>query len=346
MGQPIANTLAIESKLNNMKKILMVILTVNCLLFLKAQNVGINNAGAAPHSSAMLDINSTTKGMLTPRMTSTQRAAIVSPAEGLIVYDTNTKSFWYYNNSIWNEIPKGNFSLPYAGATASLTKVFSIGNTNTSVGSVAIYGLNSNIGSGYGINNTAGVWGDNSDGYGIYGTSNNGNGVYGISSQNHGIFGTSGNSQSAGVYGAHFSNGTGVLGLVISGGVGVHGQAHGTSGKAAVFEITDDSNTDTLMKLVYKGIGNGLVMDFSNSANTNHAISVFNQGYGSAIHAKSNKGVTALFESDNNGYSGNEVVQIIQNGFTGSLLKLHHNNTNNLNEAAFIHNSGKGNTLK
>jgi hypothetical protein len=63
--------------------------------------MGVNSTGAAPASSAMLDISSTTKGLLTPRMTTAQRNAIVSPATGLTVYDLTTLSFWTFNGSLW-----------------------------------------------------------------------------------------------------------------------------------------------------------------------------------------------------------------------------------------------------
>ena len=52
----------------------------------------------------MLDVKSTTKGVLIPRMTSTERSAISSPATGLMVFDNTTISFWYYDGSQWAEI--------------------------------------------------------------------------------------------------------------------------------------------------------------------------------------------------------------------------------------------------
>jgi hypothetical protein len=51
--------------------------------------VGINADSSAPDNSAMLDVRSTTKGALLPRLTFVQRNAIVNPAEGLMVYCTN-----------------------------------------------------------------------------------------------------------------------------------------------------------------------------------------------------------------------------------------------------------------
>lgn len=62
---------------------------------------GIKADGTAPDASAQLEVQSTEKGMLVPRMTTAQRQAIPSPATGLLVYDTNSQSFWYYNGTEW-----------------------------------------------------------------------------------------------------------------------------------------------------------------------------------------------------------------------------------------------------
>jgi hypothetical protein len=69
---------------------------------LNAQSVGINTDGSAPDNSAMLDVSSTTKGILVPRMTAVQRVAISSPAQGLLIFQTDgTSGFYYYNGSAW-----------------------------------------------------------------------------------------------------------------------------------------------------------------------------------------------------------------------------------------------------
>ena len=63
-------------------------------------HIGINNQ--SPDASAALDIASTTSGVLIPRMTETQRDAITSPATGLMIYQTdNTTGFYYYDGSNW-----------------------------------------------------------------------------------------------------------------------------------------------------------------------------------------------------------------------------------------------------
>ncbi len=69
----------------------------NCVI----SQVSINNTGAAPDSSAMLDVTSTNRGFLPPRMSHSAILAINSPAEGLIVYDSTLHKPLYYNGSQW-----------------------------------------------------------------------------------------------------------------------------------------------------------------------------------------------------------------------------------------------------
>ncbi len=74
-----------------------------------AQNVAINTTGNPASASAILDISSQDKGILIPRMTTSERLAISNPAQGLMAFDTNTRSFWFYSNG-WNEISSGGVS--------------------------------------------------------------------------------------------------------------------------------------------------------------------------------------------------------------------------------------------
>lgn len=67
-----------------------------------AQSVSINTSGAVADTSAILDVKSTTKGLLVPRMTNAQKNAIVTPATGLLIYQTDGDTgFYYYNGTAW-----------------------------------------------------------------------------------------------------------------------------------------------------------------------------------------------------------------------------------------------------
>ena len=62
--------------------------------------VSINSDNSTPDNSAMLDVKSTSKGFLPPRMTQAQRDALTA-VEGLIVYNTTTHKPNYFNGTIW-----------------------------------------------------------------------------------------------------------------------------------------------------------------------------------------------------------------------------------------------------
>jgi hypothetical protein len=64
----------------------------------------IGQSTATTNASSILTLVSTTKGFLPPRMTTTQKNAIGTPAAGLIVYDTDTNKLCCYNGSTWNDL--------------------------------------------------------------------------------------------------------------------------------------------------------------------------------------------------------------------------------------------------
>lgn len=66
-----------------------------------SQSVGISNSSITPDASSILELRSSSKGMLLPRMTTTERDNITSPATGLMIYNTTTGKFNYYNGSSW-----------------------------------------------------------------------------------------------------------------------------------------------------------------------------------------------------------------------------------------------------
>ncbi|WP_340200455.1 cell wall anchor protein [Ascidiimonas sp. W6] len=73
-------------------------------------NAQVGIGTTTPDASAVLDITSSTQGLLAPRMTTTQRGAIVSPAKGLIVFDTDLDAFFYFDGASWEEIIDGTVS--------------------------------------------------------------------------------------------------------------------------------------------------------------------------------------------------------------------------------------------
>ncbi|HEY5470217.1 MAG TPA: hypothetical protein VIK07_06820, partial [Bacteroidales bacterium] len=69
------------------------------------QGVGISETIAiTPDGSSILELRSSLRGFLAPRMTTSERMFISSPAQGLLVYDTDKKAFFYYVNSSWKAI--------------------------------------------------------------------------------------------------------------------------------------------------------------------------------------------------------------------------------------------------
>lgn len=68
-----------------------------CAFSLHAQNVGIGT----PSPKAALDVSSTNSGLLIPRVTTAERGALTTGADqnGMQVYDTDTKSIWYYDHT-------------------------------------------------------------------------------------------------------------------------------------------------------------------------------------------------------------------------------------------------------
>lgn len=88
-----------------MKKLKLLFFSLLGSVLFNAQ-IGIGNGTVTPDPSAILDIQSTSKGLLAPRMTTAQRLAIANPAESLLVYDINLEAFYNYNLSTtsWVEV--------------------------------------------------------------------------------------------------------------------------------------------------------------------------------------------------------------------------------------------------
>ncbi|QEC44594.1 hypothetical protein [Pseudobacter ginsenosidimutans] len=83
---------------------LLCLLCIGSTLYAQQPGVAINTSGLAPHSSAMLDIQSTSKGFLLPRMTQAQRMSINNPSNGLMVFDTDAQRLYQYQDDSWRSL--------------------------------------------------------------------------------------------------------------------------------------------------------------------------------------------------------------------------------------------------
>ncbi len=108
-----------KAKVFSLKKTISVMAVIALLIFLsisqilaQSDNVGIGTT--TPNASALLDLVSTNKGFLAPRMTQAQRIAISSPAAGLIVFQTdNTPGYFYFDGSSWLRFVSNTATIPF-----------------------------------------------------------------------------------------------------------------------------------------------------------------------------------------------------------------------------------------
>jgi len=143
----IGNQLQSTKNINRNKSMKKSILTpVLLVVLLMATNVkaqmGIGTA--TPHSSAQLDVSSVLKGFLAPRMTFAQRNAVATPAEGLLVYQTDsTPGFYYYNGTAWVALSGSG-----GGSGVDLTTNQSVGGKKTFTSNDGLLATSANPSSG------------------------------------------------------------------------------------------------------------------------------------------------------------------------------------------------------
>ena len=96
--------------MKNLKTLLFAAIFFALAGIVNAQSVGINSDGSAPNGSAMLDVSSSSKGFLPPRMTYAEKILITSPTAGLMVWCSNCGTFGemqVYNGTIWTNLIGG-----------------------------------------------------------------------------------------------------------------------------------------------------------------------------------------------------------------------------------------------
>lgn len=137
-----------------------------------SQNLGINNDGSVPDNSAMLDVKSTSKGFLPPRMTQAERGSIAfieGPAPGLIIWCTDcgaSGELQVYNGTTWTNLAGGPASLApipscnpatitvnhSAGDVAPVNKTVTYGTVTGIPGETSKCWITSNLGSDHQAN--------------------------------------------------------------------------------------------------------------------------------------------------------------------------------------------------
>ncbi|MBI5858996.1 MAG: tail fiber domain-containing protein [Sphingobacteriales bacterium] len=240
--------------------------------------VSIGISTITPNASAQLDISSTTKGMLVPRMTTAQRTAIAAPANGLLVFDNTTNSFWFYNSAAWTEMLSSSTGWGLTGNAGTNPAVNFIGTTDNN----DVIFKRDNI--------TAGKIGVTTTSYGLgalnpasTGSFNTANGASALSSN------TTGDHNTANGRAALFSNTTGKnntangSGALFSNTTGEFNTANGTL--ALSFNTTGSENTANGYRSLFSNTtgnsntANGNTALFSNTVGFNNTATGYNALY-------------------------------------------------------------------
>lgn len=343
-----------------MKKITLSTLFMLFILIAKAQNVAINNNGAAPDASAMLDISSSSKGVLIPRLTTPERTSIVSPARGLLVYDSDTQSFWYWTGLGWKEILNNSSIVPPQGpASGDLSGTYPAPNVVKIQNLDVAFGVPGNkqvmkwdmmLNKWIGQNDSLFLpynvsFGDPAKLFGITNTNttNGATAIYGKGGTGSGVpMGTT-----AGVWGDN-ANGIGVVGTS-NAGVGTYGvslQNYGVYGYTAgndfagVYGANANSGYGIYGEIYNAGVavygksngttGKAGYFRLLNSTNTDTAFAVINDGLGKALSISSTNA------------SQNLGVFSIDNAGSGQMITLTNSNSTNNAHMIFANQTGTG----
>ena len=123
----------------NVMRYLIYLLVFSGFFFNASAQTGIGTT--TPDVSAKLDISSTTKGLLVPRMTATERGAIATPAKGLLMYQTDGEAGFYVNTGtssaiVWTRVnmdwTRSGNDISYTTGNISTTGNLTGGNASTS----------------------------------------------------------------------------------------------------------------------------------------------------------------------------------------------------------------------
>jgi hypothetical protein len=273
-------------------------LTIIFLANISLAQVGINADNSAPHSSAQLDVKSTTKAFYPPRMTTAQKNAIANPQAGAVVFDNTLNQLSFYNGTSWVAAAGAGLSLPYNQTvnfptfydgglfritnSAPTSEAVAINGTITGADGFAIRAMATNT-SGF---NTGAIYATNSstnsNGFGISG-SHNGGGPGIIGGSNSGIGVSGGSTTGIGVNGQGGTHG--IKGLATASfGYGVFGEANGNTSAGVRGESSANFGTG--------------VSGFSNGTTGSRGVYGYSQN-GTGVEARSFNGTGIIVSSTN-----------------------------------------------
>jgi hypothetical protein len=285
-----------------MKKIYYILTFLLCVYVQTANaQMGVNSTGAEPATSSILDVSSSTKGFLMPRMTTTQRDAIVSPANGLMIYNTSIGELQVYEGG-WKILSRANAPLAMSGN--SNVGIIQAYNSGTGQG---LYGYSA---TGFGVlgssgGTSTGVKGTSTSGSGLEGVSTSGYGVSGISTSNYALYGFAGSNHA--LY-AEINGGTVAAARIVNNngtGNAIYANNNSSTNAAGRF-VNNNVNGDASRFEVTNGTG-----VFANATGTGNGVDgEANSGYGGYFRSVSGTGLAAISSSSYGIYAENSSATI------------------------------------
>jgi len=310
--------------------------------------VGIGTS--SPASSSQLEVSSTTKGFLPPRMTTSQRDAISSPATGLLIYNTDNRAIETFTGTTgeWLTIGRGK-SGAIANTALGVRALFSntaSGYNNTAIGYATLYGNTTgdyNTANGYGAlrYNTAGS-ANTANGY--QSLNNNSTGDYNTANGELSLFyNTTADHNTANGYRALFYNSTGNKNSAFGSGAlytNQTGNQNVAVGYNALYDNTGSFNT----AVGYLAVGNNTSgthnSAFGYTALGTNLIGNSNTAFGdySLYHNKSDKNTAVGYETLFQSNSGDNNTAI---GYGADVSFAYLNNVTALGYNAMVNASNK-----
>ena len=286
---------------------------VEAMRISQTSNIGVGTT--TPVASALLEMTATNRGILIPRLTTAQRTAIVTPATGLLVYDSSLNLFYYFNGVIWVPLQSNlgwlltgnagtNPTVNYLGTTDAQSLVIRANaieairvlatNRNVGIGQVAPVSkldVNGNITIGAGYSGLiAPTNGAIIQGHTAVGTftplANDVFSSYAAGS----LIAVAGYATGSGNAAYFQNNSTGTVGrfLKTTGAAGSALQVHTNSAanSATVLEVAGNGTGNTVVIADTNTTGRSLLINKTNTTTTATTIDINNAGRGYSIHAK------------------------------------------------------------